>query len=171
MTPTQREELTAFYRDHLNGLIVHAYSYTLDWDLARDVVQDAFKKTIEPKKAEEFFSSENRVGWMKNMVKNTARNAVRSRNRELSRFISYQELHDKLATTDHYPSEDEDDTLERCIRRLDADEFALLKRVTLEKASCIEAAGELGISMWACYKRVKKIREKLRKILEDEKIL
>lgn len=169
MAPMQREDIAAFYRTHLHNLIIHAYTYTNDWDLAKDVVQDAFKKTLEPQKTGEFLSSQNPVGWMKNMVKNTARNAVKARSRELERLTPYDDLHDEPTTVDHYPSEEEAQTLGRCLGRLSKEELALLRRVALDKVSYLEAARELGISVWACYKRVKKSREKLRGILEEEK--
>lgn len=91
LTPEQEMMFERFYRENLHTLITHAYCFTADWQLAKDVVQDAFSKTLEPKKAKEFFDSKNQIGWMKNMVKNTARNAVRSRNRQLKWLIAYEE--------------------------------------------------------------------------------
>lgn len=166
LTPEQETMFEQFYRENLHTLIVHAYCFTADWQQAKDVVQDAFAKTMEPKKTKEFFASKNQIGWMKNMVKNTARNAVRSRNRQLKWLISYEE-YASLSTTDDYSSDH--DLMERCKSLLTEDELYLLKCLALDKRSYIDVADELGISMWACYKRAKKIKDKLRKGLEDEK--
>lgn len=166
MTSEQEKEFETFYRENLNALVVHAYCFVADWHLAKDVVQDAFSKTLEPRKTQEFFDSKNQIGWMKNMVKNTARNAVRSRNRQLKWLLSYEE-YQSLSTTDDYPCEH--DAIAQSKKLLSDEEFRLFKRLTLENHSYIEAADELGISMWACYKRAKKIKEKLREGLTDDK--
>lgn len=164
MTPEQESQFAGFYREHLNKLVVLAYSLTHEWQLAKDVVQDSFQKTLEPVKLQAFLSSEDPVRWMRSMVRNTARNAVRARNRQLKWLISYEEC-TPLSTNDVYPSEH--DTLVRCQELLTSEELRLLKRVTLDGLSHIDAAGELGISMWACYKRVEKIKRKLREALKD----
>lgn len=166
MTPEQETMFERFYRENLQTLIVYAYCFTSDWQLSRDVVQDAFSKTLEPKKAKEFFDSKNQIGWMKNMVKNTARNAVRSRSRQLKWLISYEEYM-SLSETDDYPSDH--DTMERCRNLLTEEEMHVLKRLALDNCSYIEIAGELGISMWACYKRAKKIKGKLCDGLKDDR--
>lgn len=168
MMPEQEQFFNSFYKEHFNKLVVHAYRFTKDWHLAKDVVQDSFGKLLDQNKMAELLASENRVGWMKNMVRNTAWNAVRSRNRQIKWLISYEELHGEPSSVDHYPIED-DDTLERSIRRLKKDELLLLRKIALDKVSYVEVAEELGISMWACYKRVQKIRNKLRDELEKER--
>lgn len=166
MTPEQERMFELFYRENLPTLIVHAYCFTADWQLAKDVVQDAFSKTLDAKKNAQFFASGNQVGWMKNMVKNTARNAVRSRNRQLKWLIAYEE-YASISMTDDYPSDH--DVMGRCKGLLTKDELRLLKRLALDNRSYIEIADELGISMWACYKRAKKIKDKLRDELKDDR--
>lgn len=165
LTPEQEMMFERFYRENLHKLITHAYCFTADWQMAKDVVQDAFSKTLDPKKNAQFFASENQIGWMKNMVKNTARNAVRSRNRQLKWLIAYEE-YTSMSVTDDYPSDH--DTIELCKNLLIEEELYLLKRLALDNRSYIEVAGELGISMWACYKRAKKIKDKLRDKLKDD---
>lgn len=54
LTPEQETMFEQFYRENLHTLIVHAYCFTADWQQAKDVVQDAFAKTMEPKKTKEF---------------------------------------------------------------------------------------------------------------------
>ena len=161
MAPEQEQFFNSFYSEQFSKLVVHAYRFTKDWHLAKDVVQDSFGKLLDPNKMAQFLASENRIGWMKNMVKNTARNAVRSRNRQIKWLISYEELFEEPASADHYPIED-DDILGQRVRCLKKEELLLLKRIALDKVSYVEVAEELGISMWACYKRVQKIKNKLR---------
>lgn len=115
----------------------------------------------------EFLTSVNRVGWMKNTVMNTARNMIKSRNRERRRLITYEELLEEPSSVDHYPSES-GDTLLRFKGRLKKEELYLLRRTILENASYTEVAEELGISVWACYKRRQAIRDKLKEEIEKD---
>lgn len=165
MLPEQEQIFNAFFRENFDKLVVHAYCYTKDWHLAKDVTQDAFGKLLDDEMMEKFLKSENRVAWMRGVVINTARNAVRSRRRQLKWLVSYEELYEEPSSVDRYPSEN--DIEDRCANLLTKEQLRLFKRITMDGLSYIEAAEELGISMWACYKRVEKIKAKLRKGLDD----
>ena len=47
------------------------------------------------------------------------------------------------------------------------DESHLLKRIVLDKATYLELSKELGISVWACQKRMQRLLKKLKSALED----
>ena len=47
------------------------------------------------------------------------------------------------------------------------DEIHLLKRIVLEKATYLELAKELNISVWACQKRMQRLLKKLKHSLDD----
>lgn len=167
-THTEHEQIfDSFYDEYFEIMVSHAFRYTKDWHLAKDVAQDAFALLLDSKKMREFLASVNRVGWMKNTVMNTARNMIKSRNRERRRLITYEELFEEPSSVDHYPSES-GDTLLRFKGRLKKEEFYLLRRTILENASYTEVAEELGISVWACYKRRQAIRDKLREEIEKD---
>lgn len=167
MTPEQEQIFNTLFHEQFKRLSTHAYCHTKDWELAKDVTQDAFGKLLNPVMMDRLLNSDDQVAWMKGVVRNTARNAVKSRKRQLKWLISYEELYEEPSSVDHYPSEN--DIEDRCTKLLTAEQLRLFKRITLDGISYMEAAEELGISMWACYKRVEKIKEKLRKMLEDEK--
>jgi len=165
--PSIQQIFDSFYDEYFEIMVSHAFRYTKDWHLAKDVAQDAFALLLDSKKMREFLASVNRVGWMKNTVMNTARNMIKSRNRERRRLITYEELFEEPSSVDHYPSES-GDTLLRFKGRLKKEEFYLLRRTILENASYTEVAEELGISVWACYKRRQAIRDKLREEIEKD---
>ena len=50
---------------------------------------------------------------------------------------------------------------------LTEEEWQLLRRVTLERASYKTVSKELGLTVWTCQKRVQRIREKLRAALQE----
>lgn len=167
MIPEHEQIFDSFYDEYFEIMVSHAFRYTKDWHLAKDVAQDAFALLLDSKKMREFLASVNRVGWMKNTVMNTARNMIKPRNRERRRLITYEELFEEPSSVDHYPSES-GDTLLRFKGRLKKEEFYLLRRTILENASYTEVAEELGISVWACYKRRQAIRDKLREEIEKD---
>lgn len=169
MLPEHEQIFDSFYDEYFEIMVAHAFRFTKDWHLANDVAQDAFAKLLEPKKMSEFLASVNRVGWMKNVVMNTARNAIKSRNRERRRLIAYEELFEEPSSLDHYPSED-GDTIRRFKGKLKKEELYLLKRTILDNVSYTELAEELGISVWACYKRRQAIRDKLREEIEKDNL-
>lgn len=47
------------------------------------------------------------------------------------------------------------------------DEIHLLKRIVLDKAAYLELAKELGVSVWACQKRMKRLLKKRKSSLDN----
>lgn len=78
MIPEHEQIFDSFYDEYFEIMVSHAFRYTKDWHLAKDVAQDAFALLLDSKKMREFLASVNRVGWMKNTVMNTARNMIKS---------------------------------------------------------------------------------------------
>ena len=72
----------------------------------------------------------------------------------------------KRQVEDRLPQQTE--SLLQTIRQvLTEEEWTLLRRITLEKASYKTVSEELGLTVWTCQKRVQRIREKLRQELKD----
>lgn len=156
----------AFYKEHFRELKARAYSHTHDWDRAQYVVQDAFYIAVS--KADVFMNSPNPLGWMKRTVDYVAKNEVRARKRQLQLFMSMEEVWKEPAVEDPYHKE-EFGILDQCETLLSPQDLKLLKRIVLDKVSYLEAADELGITMWACRKRVQRMTKGLREKLERER--
>ena len=59
--------------------------------------------------------------------------------------------------------------METIEQTLTAEEYQLLKRIILNKASHLEVAQELGITVYASQKRLERIRDKLGKAFPERK--
>ena len=107
-------------------------------------------------------ASPNPVGWMKNTVRNTCYNMVRSQNRYLKLFLSLEALPPDAepSSTDYSQSSD---LLQEIEDSLSPQEYALLKAIFIDGRSYLDLAEKLGISMWACRKRVERIIKKIRR--------
>ena len=57
--------------------------------------------------------------------------------------------------------------IERIKQALTPEEYLLLKRLTIDQASHLEVAQEVGISVYASQKRLERIRKKLKKVFPD----
>lgn len=163
MRPEQDEIIEKLFRAHFNELEIHAYRYLGDWNQAQIAAQDAFHTACE--KIDDLMDSPNPIGWLKNTVRNTARNMIKIRNRQIKLFFSIEELsYEALATV---PDETTTDLMEECAKLVSETDLYLLKRIAVDGASYIEMAEELGITMWACRKRVQRTILKLQKGLQE----
>ena len=152
--------LEQLYRAHFHELEVHAYGFLGRWDLANIAAQDAFHTAWI--RIEAVMASPNPVGWMKNTVRNTCYNMVRSQNRYLKLFLSLEALPPDAepSSTDYSQSSD---LLQEIEDSLSPQEYALLKAIFIDGRSYLDLAEKLGISMWACRKRVERIIKKIRR--------
>ena len=160
MRPEQDIFLEQLYREHFCELEVHAYGYLGKWDLAHIAAQDAFHTACI--RIEVVMASPNPVGWMKNTVKNICRNMIRSQNRQLKLFLSLEELppNAEPASPGAIHATDQ---LQEIIEDLSPQEYNLLKEIVIDGVSYLDMAEKLGISMWACRKRVERIIKKIRR--------
>ena len=159
MRPDQDAILEKLYRSSFRPLVVHAYRFLGNWDDANFAAQEAFH--VACKKIDQLKSSENQIGWLKNVVRNVCYRMIRERNRQILLFSSLDDMTDEEMPT---ISDDIDtqsmDILETLISK---DELALLKKIILDGVSYAEAAKELDCTEWACRKRVQRIIEKIRR--------
>lgn len=164
MRPEQDDFLEQLFREHFNELELYAYRYLKTKDDAQIAVQDAFHIACD--KIDDVMSSPNPIGWMKLTIKNIARNMVKAKNRQTKLFISLEEFGGDLSES-YIGVDSGTDLLDCCIKAVSKEEFHLFRRIALEGVTYVEAAEELGISMWACRKRVQRTTEKLRKALKE----
>lgn len=162
MQTEQDAFLEELYRKHFHELQVHAYRYLGDWQSAAEATQDAFH--IAWRKIFDVMSSDNPIGWMKNTVKNTARNMVKSRAKYLSLFVSAEEL---PGISDVYEFEEDSSLAQECKEVLTEKKYHIFKRVAIDGATQLEVAKEMGLSLWACQKRVQRIMKILRERLGE----
>lgn len=160
-----------FYREHFEKLVTYAYGYTRDRYIAQDVVQDAFHILLRKEKMQEFLESPNQIGWIKTTVKNVARNAVKSRQRQAKWLVFVEEMNLELAASGAHNEEDEEAVLKRYAEFLSPQESYLLKRLVLDHATYTELKDALGISMWACYKRVERMEKSIAEEVSKRRLL
>lgn len=159
MRPDQDYVLEKFYREHFHEVEIHAYRFIGNWDDAHVAAQEAFHIACE--KIDDFMVHPNRIGWLKNVVKNVCRNMYKAKRRQLSLFISIEDLDraQEPSTFDHTAG----DSLDDYKGIITDDEILLLRKIIIEGVSYVDAAQELKISMWACRKRVERTLLKIRK--------
>lgn len=162
MRREQDEFLERLFREHFNELEMYAHALLRNRDNAQAAVQEAFY--VACRKIDELMKSPAPVAWMKVAVKNIAHNMMRRRSRELRLVVPLAELLAEPAA----PAPEDRAFLELCRRLLSPEELDLVVRIVVDGIPPIEKAKELRISIWACYKRLDRALEKLRKGLEHE---
>lgn len=168
MRPDQDAFLEDLYRTYFLMLRKYASCALESPDLAEEVVQDAFHEAVQH--IDKLMIHPNPGGWLKLTVKNKIAHARRDMNRYMIRFVSLDAWdtygNGIPSVEDRLPQQTE--SLLQVIREnLTEEEWALLRRITLEKASYKTVAEELGLTVWTCQKRVQRIREKLRQCMKD----
>jgi len=162
LTQEQVDFIDKYYTNMYSKLFFYAYSVMRDRGLSEEAVQEAFGTACN--KIDKFCNSPNPKGWLVNTLKNEIRNIEKNR-RVLSRYfvesIDVERLQTETLPTDH----NIDLQFGNAAKEPD---FALLKRIVLDKYTMLEAATELGITVEACKKRVQRIKKKIKdELLED----
>ena len=166
MTPGNNELIEALFREYYSLLLRYAKISLQNADLAQDVVQDVFHEAL--KHQETLATHDNPGGWLMQTLKNKLRECKRQLGRMGTMFQSLEELPEYyLLTEDDEIGEGIDSVLANIKQHLTEDEFYLLKRITLDKASHLEMSKELDITVWTSQKRLARIRDKLLELFPD----
>lgn len=166
MTPGNSELIETLFREYYSLLLRYAKISLQNTDLAQDVVQDVFHEAL--KHQETLATHDNPGGWLMQTLKNKLRECKRQLSRMGTMFQSLEELPEYyLLTKDDEIGEGIDSILANIEQHLTEDEFYLLRRITLDKASHLEVSKELGITVWTSQKRLARIRDKLLKLFPD----
>ena len=172
MLPEQDMFIERLHRKYFRKLTLYAISALRGPTKAQDVVQDAFHEAVLH--INDLMAHENPGGWLMKTVKNKIRDSERAHRRYICRFLSL----DTDISAEQLPSNgltlelsDSDDILpmETIEQTLTAEENQLLKRIILNKASHLEVAQELGITVYASQKRLERIRDKLGKAFPERR--
>ena len=164
MSPEHRLLIKELYDTNLDAMMIRAEISLEDRLLARDVVQDTFHTAIS--KIEYLSTHENPSGWLMVTLKKKISEYNRAQRRYLRLCLAIapdqlsppdptDELIDQLQSASEPPP------LAKIKQILTKDEYRLLKRLTIDRASHLVVAKEFGISVYARQKRLERIRRKL----------
>lgn len=164
MKPDQDAILETLYLAHFHELEIHAYRFLGNWDDAHVAAQEAFHIACE--KIDVLMKSENRIGWMKNAVKNVCRHMMRDRQRQKVLFSSLEDLTE--AEMPYVTDETESQASDLFAGLLSEKELELLQKIIVEEVPYAEVAKKMNCSIWACRKQVQRAIDKLHKIYRDK---
>ena len=148
MEREQKALLELLYKDMYVVLLSYANASMENEALADEAVQDTFR--IAWAKSAELSACADPRGWLMLTLKNVIRNIRRELAVLNQMFISIEPLENEIGQgvqTDLLTRED----------------YKLLTRIVLQKYTITAAAKELGISIESCRKKVRLIKQKLRK--------
>lgn len=173
MLAEQNRLLEELYREYFPKLLLYADSALQDKDRAQDVVQDTFHEAI--RHIDTLAVHKNPGGWLMETVKNKIKDSERARCRYIRRFLSLNT--DIVENTvpsgdlalDEQVGQDSANLLQSIEDILTPEEIRLLKRLAFDKAGHLQAAKELGITVYASQKRFQRVKEKLYKLFPDRK--
>ena len=170
MLPDQDKLLSQLYQDHFGKLTMYALAVLKNESRAQDAVQDTFHEAITH--IDILIQHPNPSGWLMVTLKNKIKEYQRETQKYMLRFLSLSS--DLLIEPgQHNPqieqqlNADGPPIIERIKQALTPEEYLLLKRLTIDQASHLEVAQELGISVYASQKRLERIRKKLKKVFPD----
>ena len=172
MQAEQEAFLEELYRNYLTKLTIYASSALGDRSRAQDLAQDVFHEAIIH--IDTLMAHENPGAWLMQTAKNKIHEYHRAYTRYIQTFISldYFTCAGIGSAEDSIMKIDESintSPIKRIEQILSSEEFSLLKRLIFEKASHLEVAKELGITVWTSQKRLERIRKKLLEIFPEHK--
>lgn len=156
MTQEQSTFFNEFYQEYFKSLTVYAYRFLSDWEDAYDATQEAFKTAII--KINDFYGSENPIGWIKKTIRKTAANMNRTRKVRNDHTATLGEARLRTTATERY----EDSAIAYCAELLPPEEFAIIKETILAGEPCSKVYENFGPSYEAFRKRMTRILQKLR---------
>ena len=159
MTYEQSVFFEQFYREYFSQLVVYAYCFLKDWNSARVAAQEAFLLGLES--SDKFFASQSQIAWMKSVIRKKASNMNRTRRLREQIVVSLETLTTPPGVYDSHESEDIEALLAHCAEILKPQEYSLFLKAVWKREPYSQVSQELGITEWACRKRVQRILKKL----------
>lgn len=158
------------YQDYFGKLTLYAGALLRNQSRAQDMVQDTFHEAL--RRIDILMEHPNPGGWLMVTLKNKIREEERTQRRYMLRFLSLntdliREPASQTPDLEEQLADDGPTFLEQIQNALTEEEFLLLKRLTIDRASHLEVAKEFGISVYASQKRLERIRKKLAKRFPD----
>ena len=154
--------LEALYNANYERLYIYAENLLFNAAYAEEAVQETFFEAV--RKQDALMRHAKPEAWLMETLKNKIRVGSRRRALEALYFISLEQdlaqESKKLAVEDR-PFGSINELLDAIRALLPPEDYRLLCRITLEGATHLEVAKELGISVWSSQKRLQRIRKKL----------
>ena len=150
-----------YYQSQYNKLLTYAVSQLKDFEAAEDIVHDVFCTAIE--RGEQFHGSKNPEGWLMQTLKYKIMNKKRADQKRKKGLEVY------ALNAPPVPCQIEDYGIwNYCEEILSHEDYMLLYAVVMEEQTFPTIASQIGISLWACQKRMQRLKKNLRKIVKDE---
>lgn len=169
MFPAQNAFIETLFQANVSKLKRYAITVLKDEYRAEEVVQITFLESINH--IDSLMAHPKPQYWLLLTLKHKIMHSERGRIRDLRRFLSLDAkecdpLSDSICLEEQVEDQETDmvsmvNIIEKC---LTTEELQHLKRLTLDKATHLQVAEELGISVWTSQKRLERTRKKLRKI-------
>lgn len=158
MTKEEGAFFEEFYREYVRGLVVYAYRFVGNWDDAKEIVQESFITGMI--KIEQFWGSENHLGWIKSTIRKKSQNFIKVRRSRAAIMKS-------LANPDRFRPDNDcfsnvNTPSAHCAELLTEQEFLLFRRIIAEGEPYQEVAKDFNLTEGACRKRIERILAKLR---------
>ena len=163
MTTVHENLIARLYRENYLLLYRYALSVMREREAAEDAVQRVFELACE--KADELPELINPRAWLIGVLKNVLRNMERKRQTRERRQEELGPEAKELRSERAGPEENVDYMRPAQVSQED---FELFKYVHVHGFTCAEASKRFGISEAACYKRIQRTREKLKKYINSE---
>ena len=163
LRPEQDAFIESLFRENYGKLRNYAKIVMGNEDLAAELAQDVFHEAVE--QIDTLITHPNPRGWLMVVLQNKIRNARRSQDNYIRRFIPLDpdfSEYDHLLATEDVPFNSAGELLREIHAFLEPDEWVLLRRIVIDEQPYKEVSKDLGLSVWACQKRIQRIREKLR---------
>lgn len=172
MHPDQDRLIEQLYYDYFGKLTLYASAALRNQTRAQDVVQDTFHEAI--RRIDTLMGHPNPGGWLMVTLKNKIREDQRAQRRDMMRCLSLDtdllmEPGGQDPRLERQMNEGEPSALEKIQTTLTPEEFLLLKRLTIDRASHLDVAKEFNISVYASQKRLERIRKKLDQLYPDRR--
>lgn len=162
MTQEQRTFFEKLYRENYNKLYLHAYALLRDQSLAEVAVQEAAQTACQ--NIDSLTSSQNPIGWMYKAIEHVALHLLRDIKRDEAMFSPLEEYDHEDSRIE--PDISDRDLIDQCLTIISKEEFDLFWRIIVAGSTYQEEADRANISVWACYKRVNRIRKQLQRGLK-----
>ena len=164
----EAKNLQSLYKEHYQDLLSYALAAVGIRETAEDLGQDVFHEALKKRIVENNHPSPD--GWLHRALKLKVKVYLRNKARRDAYMVpddyNWEIFHgeDNISRkmSDLYTEE----LLKQIKEKLSPKEYYIFQRFILENASHSEVATELGISVWACQKRLERVRAKLDKIIE-----
>lgn len=156
MQTREDDLIESLYRSEYVKLLGYAQKWVGKTEPAQDLVQDTFHEAVQ--NADALLSHPNPQGWLMQTLKYKLMTYERDRARYAKLFVPSEAVGEIAA-----PGSNMAELMQTVKAALTPQEFDLFERILLRGDSHLEVASELGITVWACQKRVSRVKEKLKK--------